>query len=193
MRCLFFYIFFGTDCPAILIETFFCDNQSDYDIAKRVGYEGIAMLMAEGILKKTISGNVTEDKKYTNAIVYSGDRDKAIAIIIKEYLPNSTIIDIADYKGHTTENVYTVGGGASAGIDKFGGHVTKFVGKNFKETYKLVVSWLKDRKYYKSSKSQNWALFVKNSIIFYKNCPILINLFVFFVERRFIKRKITNM
>lgn len=36
---------------------------------------------------------------------------------MREYLPSSTIIDIADYKGHTTENVYTVGGGASNNRD----------------------------------------------------------------------------
>jgi hypothetical protein len=86
-------------------------------------------------------------RTYENAIIYSGDRDKAVAIIMKEYLPSSTIIDITDYKGHVTENVYTIGGGASNNIDKFGGHVTKFMGANFKDTYNLVVNWLKDRKF----------------------------------------------
>lgn len=66
---------------------------------------------------------------------------------LNEFLTNSTIIDIADYKGHVTENVYTVGGGASNNIDKFGGHVTKFVGKDFKETYRIVVEWLETRRY----------------------------------------------
>ena len=141
------YILNGTDCPSILIEIFFCDNQGDYDIAKKTGYDGIAKLVAEGILNKTVGENSTEEKKFLNAIVYSGERDKAIAIIMKEYLPSSTIIDIADYKGHVTENVYTVGGGASRGIEKFRGHVTKLQGANFKDTYSLVVKWLKYRKY----------------------------------------------
>lgn len=105
-----------------------------------MGYKAIAIAISEGILNKTIDDTIS--KKYTNAIVYSGDRDKIIAGLMKEFLPDSTIIDIADYAGHTTENVYTVGGGASNNIDKFGGHVTKFVGNDFKETYRKVVEWL---------------------------------------------------
>jgi hypothetical protein len=145
------YMLNSTDCPAIMIETFFCDSKSDYDIATKLGYGEVAKLIAEGILNKSIASdkgnNETKPQTYDNAIIYSGDRDKAVAMIMKEFLPNSTVIDIADYKGHTTENVYTVGGGASNNIDKFGGHVTKFVGNDFKGTYNLVVNWLKDRKY----------------------------------------------
>jgi N-acetylmuramoyl-L-alanine amidase len=90
--------------------------------------------------------NKAQPQTYDNAIIYSGDRDKIIAGLMKEYLPSSTIVDIADYKGHITENVYTVGGGASNNIDKFGGHVTKFIGANFKETYSKVVEWLEKKK-----------------------------------------------
>lgn len=123
-----------------MIETFFCDSKNNYNIATKAGYEGVARLIAEGILNKSIeSEERTQPQTYDNAIIYSGDRDKAVDIIMKEYLPNSTIVDIADYKGHTTENVYTVGGGASNYIDKFSGHVTKFVGNDFKETYRKVV------------------------------------------------------
>nr|WP_312986025.1 N-acetylmuramoyl-L-alanine amidase [Clostridioides sp.] len=143
------YMLNSTDCPAIMIETFFCDSKTDYEIAQKVGYGEVAKLIAEGILNRSIenvSNNETKPQTYDNAIIYSGDRDKAVAIIMKEYLPNSTIVDIADYKGHTTENVYTVGGGASNNIDKFGGHVTKFVGNDFKDTYRKVIGWLEGRK-----------------------------------------------
>jgi len=144
------YMLNSTDCPAIIIETFFCDNKEDYAIATKLGYGEVAKLIAEGILNKSIesekSNNETKPQTYENAIIYSGDRDKAVAIIMKEYLPNSTIVDIADYKEHVTENVYTIGGGASNNIAKFGGHVTKFMGANFKETYRKVVEWLENRK-----------------------------------------------
>ncbi|WP_315168231.1 hypothetical protein [Metaclostridioides mangenotii] len=45
---------------------------------------------------------------YDNAIIYSGDKDKAVAIIMTEFLPNSTIVDIvdiADYKSYMCRNV----------------------------------------------------------------------------------------
>ena len=140
-----FYILSGTDCPAVIIESFFCTNKTEVDLVNKLGYKAIAIAISEGILNKTIDDTIS--KKYTNAIVYSGDRDKIIAGLMKEFLPDSTIIDISDYKGHTTENVYTVGGGASNNIDKFGGHVTKFLGNDFKETYRKVVDWLEGRKY----------------------------------------------
>ncbi|WP_027702858.1 phage tail protein [Metaclostridioides mangenotii] len=66
----------------------------------------------------------------------SGDRDKAVAIIMKEFLPNSTIVDIADYKSYMCRNAYAIGGGASKGLEKYPDSVTKFVGNDFKETYK---------------------------------------------------------
>ena len=144
------YMLNSTDCPAIMIETFFCDNKNDYDIATKLGYGEVSKLIAEGILNKSIvsdkGNNETKPQTYDNAIIYSGDRDKAVAVIMKEYLPSSTIIDIEDYKGHVTENVYTIGGGASNSIDKYGGHVTKFVGNDFKDTYRRVVEWLEKRK-----------------------------------------------
>jgi hypothetical protein len=139
------YMLQKTKCPSVVVESFFCDNKNDCNIADNNTLDKMAKAIVEGVLNK----NVAEDKKenFDNAIIYSGDRDKAVAIIMKEFLTNSTIVDIADYKGHTTENVYTVGGGASNNIDKFGGHVTKFIGTNFKETYRLVVEWLESRKY----------------------------------------------
>ena len=144
------YMLNSTDCPAIMIETFFCDSKNDYDIATKIGYEGIAKLIAEGILNKSIvsdkGNNETKPQTYDNAIIYSGDRDKAVAIIMKEFLPNSTIVDIADYKSYMCRNAYAIGGGSSKGLEKFPDNVTKFVGKDFKETYRKVVEWLEHRK-----------------------------------------------
>ena len=72
--------------------------------------EGVAKLIAEGVLNKTIvSDKVNDETKpqtYDNAIIYSGDRDKAVAIYNERISPDSTIVDIADYKGHTTRNAH---------------------------------------------------------------------------------------
>ena len=144
------YMLNSTDCPAIMVETFFCDNKNDYDIATKLGYGEVAKLIAEGILNKSIESeelnNKTKPQTYDNAIIYSGDRDKAVAVIMKEFLPNSTIVDIADYKSYMCRNAYAIGGGASKRLEKFPDNVTKFVGKDFKETYRKVVEWLENRK-----------------------------------------------
>ncbi|WP_315167071.1 N-acetylmuramoyl-L-alanine amidase [Metaclostridioides mangenotii] len=144
------YMLNSTDCPAIIIETFFCDNKEDYAIATKLGYGEVAKLIAEGILNKSIesekSNNEAKPRTYENAIIYSGDKDKALAIIMKEFLPNSTIVDIADYKSYTYRNIYVIGDGASKGLEQFPDNVTKFVGNDFKDTFGLFVEWLEDKK-----------------------------------------------
>lgn len=143
------YMLNSADCPAIMIEKFFCDSKIDYDIATKLGYGEVAKLIAEGILNKSIvsdkGNNETKPQTYENAIIYSGDRDKAVAIIMKEYIPNSTIVDIADYKSYMCRNAYAIGGGTSKGLEKFPDNVTKFVGNDFKDTYRKVVGWIENR------------------------------------------------
>ncbi|MBP1854914.1 N-acetylmuramoyl-L-alanine amidase [Clostridioides mangenotii] len=95
------YMLNSTDCPAIMIETFFCYSKKDNNIATKLGYGEVAKSIAEVILNKSIENenkNETKPQTYENAIVYSGDKDKAVAVIMKEFIPNSTIVDIADYK-----------------------------------------------------------------------------------------------
>jgi hypothetical protein len=65
---------------------------------------------------------------------------------MKEFLPNSTIVNIADYKSYMCINAYAIGGGASKRLGKFPDNITKFAGKDFRETYELMVKYLKDRK-----------------------------------------------
>ena len=138
------YMLQKTKCPSVVVESFFCDNKNDCTIADNNSLDKMAKAIVEGVLNK----NVAEDKKenFDNAIIYSGDRDKAVAIIMREFLPNSTIVDIANYKSYMCRNAYAIGGGASKGLEKFPDNVTKFVGKDFKETYGNVVVWLKNRK-----------------------------------------------
>ncbi len=139
------YMLQKTKCPSVVVESFFCDNKNDCAIADNNSLDKMARAIVEGVLNK----NVAEDKKenFDNAIIYSGDRDKAVAVIMKEYLPNSAIVDIADYKSYMCRNAYAIGGGASKGLEKFPDNVTKFVGNDFKDTYRKVVDWLENSKY----------------------------------------------
>lgn len=56
-----------TKAKAVLIESFFCDSKSDYEKAKKLGFDAHAKLIVEGILGKSISGSTsTTDKKDSN-------------------------------------------------------------------------------------------------------------------------------
>ncbi|MGO0862224.1 N-acetylmuramoyl-L-alanine amidase, partial [Clostridioides difficile] len=44
------YILNSSKPTAVLIESFFCDNKEDYEKAKKLGYEGMAKLIVEGVL-----------------------------------------------------------------------------------------------------------------------------------------------
>ena len=48
-----------TKAKAVLIESFFCDNASDYAKAKKLGYSAHGKLIAEGIIGKNISGSAS--------------------------------------------------------------------------------------------------------------------------------------
>lgn len=48
-----------TKAKAVLIESFFCDNASDYQKAKNLGMDAHGKLIAEGIIGQNISGNAT--------------------------------------------------------------------------------------------------------------------------------------
>lgn len=48
-----------TKAKAVLIESFFCDNASDYQKAKKLGMDAHGKLIAEGIVGHDISGSVS--------------------------------------------------------------------------------------------------------------------------------------
>lgn len=62
-----------TSAPSILIESFFCDNASDYMTAAKIGLDTHAKLIVEGILGKDIT---THNPRYS---VLVGDYDKGTA------------------------------------------------------------------------------------------------------------------
>lgn len=67
-----------TKARAVLIESFFCDSKSDYEKAKKLGFDAHGKLIAEGIVGKSISGNAgsgstqttTSTKVESDAIKY---------------------------------------------------------------------------------------------------------------------------
>ena len=62
------YILTQTDCPAVIVESFFCDNTYDTKNADKVGVDVLARLIAEGILNKTI--NTEDQNETTNGNIY---------------------------------------------------------------------------------------------------------------------------
>lgn len=54
------YMLSQTKAPAILIETFFCDNESDCKKAATIGADAIGRAIAEGIANKTLTSTKTQ-------------------------------------------------------------------------------------------------------------------------------------
>lgn len=102
------YMLNSTDCPAIMVEIFFCDNKNDYDIAIKIGYEGVARLIAEGILNTSIQGSNNNMKK--NCVLYSNDADKTIAEVFAWGREDCVVMDVKNFKSYTAENLFVVGG-----------------------------------------------------------------------------------
>lgn len=50
------YIINSTRATAVLIESFFCDNKSDYELAKKLGYSTIAKAIATGLTGQHATG-----------------------------------------------------------------------------------------------------------------------------------------
>ena len=84
-----------TKAKAVLIESFFCDNASDYAKAKKLGYDAHGKLIAEGILGKSISGSIGDkpgskpeaggDYVFKPATVKKGDKNTS-ALLLQEIL-----------------------------------------------------------------------------------------------------------
>ncbi|EQK77580.1 N-acetylmuramoyl-L-alanine amidase [Clostridioides difficile] len=107
------YILNSSKPTAILIESFFCDNKEDYEKAKKLGHEGIAKLIVEGVLNKNIN-NEGVKQMYKHTIIYDGEVDKIPATVVGWGYNDGKILicDIKDYVPGQTQNLYVVGGGA---------------------------------------------------------------------------------
>ena len=103
------YMLNSTDCPAIMIETFFCDSKNDYDIATKLGYESVAKLIAEGVLNKSITTG-SDNKMKKNCVLYSNDGDRTIAEVFAWSKQDCVVMDVKDFRSYTAENLFVVGG-----------------------------------------------------------------------------------
>ena len=130
-----------TKAPAILIEVCFVDSKADTDYYIK-NKNTVAKLIAEGILNRNIKDITESNKICKNAIVYSGETDKAIATIMSLYLNNSILVDVKSYKNYMCENVYVIGGIASKEMNKYSSRHTEFVGKDRKETFQMMINYL---------------------------------------------------
>lgn len=144
------YMLNSTDCPAVIVESFFCDSSEDYKKASNLGFSEMARLISEGILNKNIDSNNSGSEindKVNVAIVYSGDRDKAVATIMAEYIKGSAVLEVNSYKAGMAKEVFTIGGKATSDLSGSKDNVTSFNGKNLKETFELMYKYIKDKKY----------------------------------------------
>ncbi|EGT4698484.1 N-acetylmuramoyl-L-alanine amidase [Clostridioides difficile] len=116
------YILNSSNPTAVLIESFFCDNKEDYEKAKKLGHEGIAKLIVEGVLNKNIN-NEGVKQMYKHTIVYDGEVDKISATVVGWGYNDGKILicDIKDYVPGQTQNLYVIGGAACEKI----GSITK--------------------------------------------------------------------
>lgn len=107
------YMLNSTDCPSIMLESFFCDNKTDCDIADRVGMKG----MAENIATKlTGKGGASSVVKYKVLVDKLNSPDHDIARIFK-WKSNEVVIEEVDaFKSWSADNLYLIGG---VTIDKF--------------------------------------------------------------------------
>ena len=67
------YVLHRTYAPALLVETFFCDNKGDCARYKKVGYKGIAKAIADGITKKSVKQKIKDKVTKKNSIGKSNE------------------------------------------------------------------------------------------------------------------------
>lgn len=145
------YILNSSKPTAILIESFFCDNKEDYEKAKKLGYEGMAKLIVEGVLNKSIESNEVK-QMYKHTIVYSGD-DRVSADILGLYYKRAKesylVIDIKDYKPHRTQNLYVIGGVTCNKMKEMskttGEKFTQLYGNDVWSTMDKVIEFVKEK------------------------------------------------
>ena len=144
------YILNGTDCPTILLETFFCDNAADYNIAENNNYYGIAKLIAEGVLNKTLDSNINQggNTMHKNCVLYDGAVDWHIANLLSWYLEDCVVVKVDDFKSFTAHNLYIIGGVAERKLieKKLPDRYTIFAGIDRFETLEKMLAFAKSQK-----------------------------------------------
>ncbi|HBG2429418.1 N-acetylmuramoyl-L-alanine amidase [Clostridioides difficile] len=93
------YMLTKTKAPAIMIESFFCDNDNDCKIARSLGFTGVAKLIATGL-----KDNSLKPKSEIKSIV-----DYMKSVNLDSSFNNRRILaskfGIKDYKGTESQNI----------------------------------------------------------------------------------------
>lgn len=72
-----------TLAKAVLIESFFCDSASDYEKAKKLGFDVHGKLIAEGIIGKDISGNTSSDNSADTSNVGTPGKTESVKYYVQ--------------------------------------------------------------------------------------------------------------
>ncbi|MDO0129845.1 N-acetylmuramoyl-L-alanine amidase [Clostridioides difficile] len=127
------YVVNKTKAKSMLIEVCFVDSE-DANKYLELGADKLATAIVEAITKHISSSEENNYNRYKHTAVYSGD-DKVAADILGLYYKRAKesylVTDIKDYKPHQTQNLYTVGGGASKKMEE----LTKTTGEKFTQIY----------------------------------------------------------
>ncbi|MEG2788491.1 MAG: N-acetylmuramoyl-L-alanine amidase [Romboutsia sp.] len=140
-----FTVIYKVQMPSILEEYAFYSNKEDLKILKNNRIDLVEATI-KGLCKyfevtyKAAESNEPvkpEEPKYENGIVYKGDVDKNIAIILSWGLNNAVLIPIEEYKAGLSKKVFVIG----AAVNVLKGDVN-LQGKFRWDTLNLVLKYL---------------------------------------------------
>lgn len=100
------YVVGKTKAKSMLIEVCFVDS-NDANLYLKLGADKIASAIADAIIEDVKKEEIKPNKSY--AILYSNEADRVGAEIISWGMPNSTVLDIKDFKNNYW-GVIAVGG-----------------------------------------------------------------------------------
>ncbi len=103
----------------------------------------MAKAIVEGILNKTINTDSTNNKKYTNCILYGNDIDKVSAEVLSWAKNDCIVKHVKDHVKWEAENLFVIGGPAKDEFEKMntGENYTSIIGAN---RYDTVIQVLKN-------------------------------------------------
>ena len=133
----------NTKATSLLIECCFVDDKDDVNA---YNYKTMAKAIVEGILNKTINTDntsSTNNKKYTNCILYGNDIDKVSAEILGWAKNDCIVKHVKDHVKWEAENLFVIGGPAKNELEKMntGENYTSIIGAN---RYDTVIQVLKN-------------------------------------------------
>lgn len=108
------YVLKRTNAPALLVETFFCDNKEDCNLYKKVGAKGIAKAIVDGIstatvkqVSKTTTTTTTTKPTVPTPVLVKGNTGAKVKNLQKclNYVDNAKL-DVDGSFGPATEKAF---------------------------------------------------------------------------------------